>query len=314
MRILFVAAWLAAGSAATAQEPALLQLGAAAGADGAVLEIAARAERLRRGAGELAGDAGASHECGSSNLGGHRFQWCIDRPSGPASRDVLYYLHSVFRDQNSWYNQAANKSIRAEWEKKGTPQPTVITVSFGSIWFFTDANGRTPLFVDKIMPMLEQRIGGVKGRRLLLGRSMGGFNAIQALLRSPRLFERVALLSPALLAANPHSEEEVSAYFARHAGHISKMKVRILINILKAEYANAQAWVENGPLQRLLRGVPKGARYYVSAGTADNYGFYEGAETFAKAAKAQGASVTWVPIEGGHRDTDPESVARFLAP
>jgi hypothetical protein len=52
--------------------------------------------------------------------------------------------------------------------------------------------------------------------------------------------------------------------------------------------------------------------YYLSCGSNDPYGNFEGNEKFVASATALGIKVEWRRLRGGHCVTDPKSVADFL--
>ncbi len=252
-------------------------------------------------------------ECGTSSLEGPQFKWCIQTPEHP-NGDVLWYLHGAFHSERTWSEHKINKGIRAEWEKMGAGAPTVISISFGTLWFLQAENGLYPYYRDTIRPFLEGKLTfrPFFGRRLLMGYSMGGFNASQLLLRDGALFSRVVLESPAIVTASPFSPAEIRAYYDRNQPYISKLKAGGYFELLKSRFVSPENWALYNPLLLVQAGIPRGTEVYVSTGRSDEFGFHEGAELFASTASSQGGRVTWQSLEGGHGAHDPHAIALFL--
>jgi pimeloyl-ACP methyl ester carboxylesterase len=248
-------------------------------------------------------------------LSGPTFSWCIDSPDNP-SGEILWFFHGAFQNEKAWHDFEKTAAVRGEWQKLRAEEPTVISISYGSFWLLSDEAGGYDYFIQKILPFLEDKAGGVRGRRMLMGFSMGGFNAAQIIFREGgRLFQNAVLVSPAFLTAGPYANPgELEAYYKRHAAYINRFKVNIYIDLLRGEYTTPARWAAHDPLQLVERGLPEGMALYVSDGDVDNYGFQEGAGVFAKTAAARGAKVTWNLLSGGHKTMDPAAIARFLLP
>jgi len=97
--------------------------------------------------------------------------------------------------------------VRSEWAKNHERVPTVISVSFGPVWLLAEKNGSPysgllNAFTEKVMPMLEAQLGGLHGRRLIVGESMGGFNTLQVALKT-RLFAKAAALCAPMAGVSP---------------------------------------------------------------------------------------------------------------
>jgi hypothetical protein len=142
---------------------------------------------------------------------------------------------------------------------------------------------------------------------------MGGFNAAVLSLKNPKLFQRVALLCPGISTVGPYTpESDVRTFLDRHQPFINENYVRNLISWALAEFPTQQDWMNHNPLHLANTIVKSSPAYYVSCGTQDEYGFFEGAEQFAQLAQARGASVKWVPLDGAHCAIDANSVAEFI--
>ena len=253
------------------------------------------------------------NECERGQVGGQTLGWCIHLTDRTKNPDVLYYFHAALGSERSWMEQKQTQRIRQIWQQQGLAAPTVISISFGSLWLPSEDSGRLRLFIDQIMPLFEEKIGGVQGRRMVLGRSMGGRNAATVLMQNPQLFSKVAIACPALPAIGPYSTpQEIEAYLTRHQGYISKFKVNAMLSWLKDEYKSESSWKRQEPLQLVQKAPLLLPPTFVSCGDKDEYGFFEGAKYFSEVAASSGVSVEWHPVAGGHCQFDEAAVANFL--
>ena len=246
--------------------------------------------------------------------------YCIYSDPASTGSDVLYYLSGRGSGATMWVEEA--QGIRARWKSLGLPTPTVVTISFDLNpviwWVLLDHNhdgstGLYPVFVDEFMPMVEKQLGGVQGRRLLIGRSMGGFNASQLLLRRPKDFARVALLCPAILTLSPYADAaEDEAYIQRSGA--SPLFLFLVKFFFRSSLENEQNWMEVSPLEqgRTALGADT-PPLHVSCGEEDHYGFHDGAHEFAKLARSLSAhEVLWQSLKGNHCTFDPAAIADFI--
>jgi len=261
------------------------------------------------------------HVCGKEWVQLLSYEWCIDYPENRTNPDVLYYLHGIGRSVHDWRDSTDNKAIQAQWTKLRTSPPTVITISFGSAWLLSDLGGFLmpalyPTFFNEIMPKLERLIGGVHGRRMLKGESMGGFNASQLYLKSGQAFDRAVLLCPAITTLGPFAPlEQIEQQMVRSRGAINRNLVFAFQFWSFQVFPSPAIWSVHDPLQMVRHLVSSAKPLYISAGKRDEFGFYEGTVKFASQARARGAKVTWHSSVGGHCSSqDAVAIARFLAP
>jgi len=258
------------------------------------------------------------HQCGADKIDGVEYKWCIDQ--APESREVLYYLHGAGRNEAAWSQSDDTALIQRQWLARKAQPPTVITVTFGPLWMLTEAARAKspalyPLFVKKIMPRLEAKIGGVQGRRLLKSESMGGFNASQLVLKNPELFSRVVLSCPAIASLSPYaSQAEIDAFLDRNKEFIDRNLVWQLLEWARLEFPSEADWRRHSPLL-LAEGVGRDfPAIYLSCGDRDQFGFFEGVAKFADTLKHRGAAVTWESLPGGHCVENAKAIADFLLP
>lgn len=266
-----------------------------------------------------AAQAVVQHNCGTGSVQGVFYKWCIDRDEQSQNRDVLYYFHGAGRSEQGWKIEKDNQDIQDEWQHMGVQPPTVISVSFGDAWLFSEWNkqggpGLYTAFVNTIMPTLEAKIGGVQGRRMIKGESMGGFNGSQLLLKHGALFDRAALACPAIPIVGPFTPPwETAAFMFRNRGAVKPQLVLGFQAWTLFDFPVPGLWENHNPLNLVRRLTFQSPRLYVSCGQSDEFGFFEGAQSFARAAKERGVRVIWQPMPGGHCAADARAIARFLA-
>jgi Putative esterase len=246
--------------------------------------------------------------------------YCIYSDPASTSADVLYYLSCRGSGATMWVEEM--EGVRARWKALGLSTPTVVTISVDLNpviwWILVDHNsdgstGLYPVFVNEFMPMVENQLGGVKGRRLLVGRSMGGFNASQLLLRMPEKFDRVALLCPAILSISPYADHrDDEAYLKRSKG--SPLFLFLVKLFMRSSLEGVGEWNEVSPLELGKTALgPETPPLHVSCGDIDHYGFHDGAEKFAALAKSLSSNeVVWQSLHGNHCTFDPVSIADFI--
>lgn len=248
---------------------------------------------------------------------GINWAYCVTRDQDSKNPDVVYYFHGLTGSENSWYDMSA--PLMDEWKKEGADAPTVVSLSFGTVWLLAPTNkavlpGRLlDIVLNTAMPQIEKQLGGLHGKRILAGSSMGGFNATEVYLFDPKLFDRVALLCPALTEMSPFSDQSAFDTFIKKENADPKLvaEARDIGKILFKTEANWESVSPAivGPLL-LNKSYP---RLFVSIGRQDDFGFFEEAENFQALARAKGVpNVEWYPVEGKHCSFDAMAFARFL--
>ncbi|WP_413587588.1 alpha/beta hydrolase-fold protein [Bdellovibrio sp. HCB274] len=253
--------------------------------------------------------------CSSKSFNNTNVKYCINDVNRTVNEDVVYFFHGISASEKSWFKKNDTRSIAKEWVRNGY-EPTVITISLGPVWMLVENQKHQylSLFRDQILPYLEDQIGGLRqGRRLIIGQSMGGFNAAQASFKIPGLFERVVLLCPAITVVGPYSTpQEISDYKRRTRAE--GLLVDSLVGISKRYIIDLRDWDEHNVLNLPAR-YPMGflkPLYYVSTGRGDNFGFQEGSELFANAANKTGFQAQSVPVFGYHCSFNLKGVSNFI--
>lgn len=244
--------------------------------------------------------------------------YCITKTQGSGNQDVLYYFHGSGLSESTWLDEAYyTAQIRQQWHETQTQPPTVISISFGPQWILAEKNtssysGLFEIFTQLMLPKIERELGGIKGRRFLLGESMGGFNSIQMALKT-KLFERVAILCAPIGEISPFStQDEIDKFIEKTAAN--RENVLAIIKLGQAFFTNENEWQTASPLALAQTAdTSSAAELYIAAGYYDQYGLYAGNETFSKTLKKRGAKIDWRPQWGGHCAIDIPSLASFLS-
>ena len=165
-----------------------------------------RGRRLLHAAGLLDRDdhappprrAVVEHRRFDSEKMGRSVAYALARPPGRAGDGrvpVVYCLHGRGADEGF-----AVETIRFQdfLAAAGVVAAVVAPDGGADSYWHPRRDGRNPLgmLVDELVPLVDAELGD--GRRGLVGWSMGGYGALLAAERNPRLFGAVAVASPAL--------------------------------------------------------------------------------------------------------------------
>ncbi|MGE4131613.1 MAG: alpha/beta hydrolase-fold protein [Bdellovibrionales bacterium] len=256
--------------------------------------------------------------------------YCIYQDPTSTNQDVLYYLHGRGGRAERWgETNFFTEQVRRHWSQQGQSAPTVISISFGPEWILAEKSeaelsGLLNLVRDGLMPMLEQKIGGVQGKRMLVGESMGGFNGLQLALKTD-LFARAAIICAPVYTAemSPYSSDEEILRYVKASSVYSVYGEDGLPEILAhlqgirqlgTDVFTRDNWPSNDPLM-MAAALPESKskmEFYLAAGFYDPYALYEGNSALADTLKQKGYPVEWHPMWGGHCAIDIPSLAQFL--
>lgn len=256
----------------------------------------------------------SNYSCGVETQLGFKFNYCIRNVDRTKSKDIIYFFHGLAGNEETWFTQKLGTGIlEQKWHFRGY-DPTIVTISFGEIWLLVN-NHRFPLlpyFKDVIVPFLENKIGGLgTGKRMLIGESMGGLNAVEASLQLPNLFFKVALLCPAITTLGPFaSKDEIADYIKRTGA--KPAYINLMLSISKQVFINQKDWDKHDPLKLLLKYPATKPKFYISTGLQDEYGLQEGSAQFNQIANQKKFKSQWIPIPGGHCSFDRRTAANFI--
>ncbi len=229
---------------------------------------------------------------------------------------MVYYFHGATQSETTW--SVKRLDFYTHWESRGLDAPTVVAISLGRFWILSEKAGNAKgglldLFMEQMLPQLERALGNRNGRRILVGESMGGFNASQLMLKYPSYWDRVALLCPAFMTIPPYATAtEVADYTRRNRA--SRMYVSAAIQMFRSYFADNASWLRSTPLEAspgVLSGVTP--QILVACGSNDEFGFYEGAKKFSEIAQATHTDTEWHSTTGRHCSYPVKEVARFIA-
>ena len=246
------------------------------------------------------------------------WSYCLTTSPGSANADLLYHFHGR-RGAADWWNDQEYYSyeVHRAWREAGLDPPRVASVSFGPLWLLTEdgsaaGGGRMRTFLDHVVPTVEGRLAEPVARRMAVGESMGGVNALLVATHAGERFDRVASLCPPLSTMSPFAGYGELWAAGDEAG--ASIQRRLMLTSLgKHLYPTEQDWERNDPLQRVLRGQSSALPdLYLSCGERDDWGCMAGSEAFVTATRETGAEVEWHRRPGGHCDIDAASLARFL--
>jgi len=257
--------------------------------------------------------AKAEHICGDGKTkDGVEYRYCVDSATDltqavRANANVIYYLHGMGGSEKTWSTATQYRPLRSQWQASAAMMnaPVVISISLGPLWLLTETPKIGPrslqaMFVDDIMPKIESRFAIRKPHRIALGESVGGFNAVQLLVKENAKFAKVALVCPAIATIGPlSSDDEVNTYIQRHQPYVQAEWVKNSMTLTRNEFPTEIDWLKHDPFMLVIRLSRQSPKLFVTCTTQDEHGFFEGAQRFAREALAQGVQTRWVPIIGG---------------
>lgn len=255
----------------------------------------------------------SNYSCGIETQAGLSFKYCFHQGDRQSTRDIVYFFHGLEGNEKTWFTQKMGTAVLERiWHKNGY-DPSIVTVSFGDVWLLVN-NSRfklLPFFQQIVMPFLENKIGYQgKGRRLLIGQSMGGLNAAMASLRLQGTFSKVALLCPAITSVGPYSSPHEIDHYIFTTG-ADPEHVELMLKLSKGFFINTADWNQHDPL-KLIPKVKVKPRFFISTGVVDEYGFDVGSEIFTRLSRRYGFKTWFVPAPGAHCDFDRSSTAKFI--
>ncbi len=244
------------------------------------------------------------------------FPYCITKTPGSTNPDIVYYFHGAGGNERRWVDRW--KGIRDSWIKSGSQAPTIVSFSFGPLWFLLEKNslktsGLLELMLNKLIPDMEVKLGGLHGRRIIMGESMGGFNVAQLVMQSPESFNRAAILCPVITLHTPFATiPEIESFISRTGANRKNAYEEIAF--YRAFFPDLASWNKAAPLiMGQTKFGPRTPPIYMSADDHDEFGFFEGDVALGQLIASKNVPIEWHTIVGGtHCTADFDSVARFL--
>lgn len=246
-------------------------------------------------------------------------RFCVTVTNGSTSQDVLYLLHGGGGGDYEKMKSDTTEGLREEWEALGVENPpAIIKVSFGGYWALVpkDENpnsGLYEVFTQALMPAIEKSVLHLENpKRMIWGHSMGGLNGSILAMRSPELFTKIAMTSPApIVGVSPFaSAEEIAAY---------QRKSQIPAENLDHMLGQYKYFMGSTATYEQISMVASGARtlgkqtpaLYISGSPADTY-YYYGISELVNAVRASGIPFIYKELPGGHGDIDSKGLSQFL--
>ena len=216
----------------------------------------------------------------SSNILHRAVKYCALLPasydSDPQRKfPILYLLHGLGDNEQSLVNTGIWSLIENLREERKIGDFVVVTPAAERTFYVNSYDGRTrysDFFLKDFMPAVEHkyRIRAEPAARGVSGISMGGYGALRFAFAYPRLFSSVSAHSAALL---PQPVAKL-----RTAMNASLRMANLLGDVF-GEPIDASHWERNSPfaLAAKNRAALGRLNIYFDCGTADEYGFDEGA-------------------------------------
>jgi S-formylglutathione hydrolase len=214
---------------------------------------------------------------------------------------LVVWLHGMWEDHMRFHERGGSQALDDLIGKGEVPELILVCPSPGRSSFYI--NGKNSgdaedMVVKDLLAHIAAtyRVESDRGRRALMGVSMGGMGALKIAFKHPGLFATVATHSAAIF---PPDLDKLSDRFK------NAMKSQWLAPMLEETFGDPidkELWAANNPLA-LIAATDKEQlvtlQIYLDAGTKDRYGFDATNELLAAALSAKGLAHTWRKIEGG---------------
>lgn len=249
------------------------------------------------------------------------WSYCFTPGTGKNANKLIYYFHGGGGSAKSWLDSHNYpEGIRQYWKENAIDFPSVIAVSFGPMWLLANRSsnpksGLYEVFQHEIVPFIESTLMKSKTKeRIVIGESMGGFNAGTFALRNAKLFTKIALLCPALGLEDQASFSDIKSYIEATGADASY--AHFLFKTRDEYFPSWQEAHAESPMALLnqLDSEVQSPRFFLSCGDKDQYGFFEGAKQFVDILRQKRMNVIWKAETGGkHCSLDLDELNKFLA-
>jgi len=242
---------------------------------------------------------GGRVECGSvpSKLLGHSVRFCaVLPPSYDAHTDerfpVLYWLHGLGQDEQSFISAGGVALLEDMRGQKRLGEFLIITPDAGRSFYLNSRDGHRryeDFFIREFLSAMERRYRIEAGRatRGISGVSMGGFGALRFGLKYPALFGSVSAHSAALMEKPP-------------AAMTDGARLGFLEDVFG--WPVDPAFWDRNSVFMAARHAPANESWkiYFDCGTADDFGFDEGAQELDRLLTSRGIRHEFHLYPGGH--------------
>lgn len=235
--------------------------------------------------------------------------YCVYQNS-PTPQSTIWFFHGLGDSPQAFRDSGLGReSFQALL--KGLPPTKIIAVSLGESWLltlypertFAPVNSTVDTFVKQMLPFGEKNLGAVKPY-VLMGHSMGGFNAATLCASNPDLWSKCVLLNPMLPSCDPWippSQALASTGCNPAAGFIIR------------DHFTESGWNATQPLA-LLKFTKRLPKSFVTACAMDSFGLFDGPKAWSDQARAQGLDSVFNPVQSGcdHTHWPTDAVLTFL--
>ncbi|HXZ18978.1 MAG TPA: alpha/beta hydrolase family protein [Candidatus Acidoferrales bacterium] len=243
--------------------------------------------------------AGGRVECGSvpSKMLAHSVRFCAVLPPSydahPGQRfPVLYWLHGLGQDEQSFISAGGVALLEDMRGQNRLGEFLIITPDAGRSFYLNSRDGYSryeDFFIREFLPAMERRYRIEAGRatRGISGVSMGGFGALHFGLKYPQLFGSVSAHSAALMEKPP-----------------AAMTNGARLGFLEAVFGwpvDPAFWDRNSVFTAARHAhANESLKIYFDCGTADDFGFDEGAQALDRLLTSRGIPHEFHVYPGGH--------------
>ena len=259
--------------------------------------------------------------------------YCVYEDPASPNADILYALPQLGQTHSALIQDRDYRAIRTEWARQGLPAPRMISFmpfpKDPDIWLLTPGTGigRAELdyVIGTLIPTAERKLSvrAKPVRRVILGSSMGGFNALVLFKALPSFFARIALACPLMPPFAPSDQASWDAFLAANksvwdpmtgktsGGVVDESTILDLMSTAKHFFPNPADWNLVDPLAANLGSTPT----YISSNVRDELGFQFGVRSFlaARSSAVQSGQITVESLPGSHCQAfGTAKLARFL--
>lgn len=255
--------------------------------------------------------------CETRDLQGVTFRYCAFIGDRKKNRDLVYFLHGAGGNEQQWLgdNMFDGAPLYSYWKRQRKAAPTVISISFQTgQWVVSDLPipgqqlSYREIIEQQVFPYVEGRWPlGSKGRRMIMGTSMGGYNAYVLWLSSPQLYAKAAPLCAGVSDLSPYAgNDEMEKLLNRKSGWFNRPVKADALQTYKKIFGpffqgSTEVWLKNRA-QALVKakGKYKNSRLYVSYNKGDEFGFGFFNKDFVDVLLGHGVSLTAVANNESH--------------
>jgi S-formylglutathione hydrolase FrmB len=245
--------------------------------------------------------AASRAECAGvqSKILGRQISYCVLLPPSYSTQPqrrfpVLYLLHGLGANEQSFIDSGAWQLIQDLWEQKKIGEFVVVTPQAGTSFYVNSKSGKVryeDFFIHEFIPSIERKYGIESSRKTrgISGISMGGYGALRTAFKYPQMFGSVSAHSAALIEKLPPNIEAASGGF----------------NWLGPAFGHPfspQFWESNTPFVFARRNAVnlRSMAIYFDCGSEDQFGFDYGARQLDKQLTSLHIAHQFHIYPGGH--------------